>query len=103
MTRAGTPTGSPGGSRRARAGVDIVGTSTSCTLMLKREALEILEMGDDEDLRAVSERVFDVCEYLLMLHDRGELRTDFAPVRETVVYHARASSRGTGSASRRWT
>src|SRR3954454_22784989 len=27
----------------ARAGVDIVGTSTSCTLMLKREALEILE------------------------------------------------------------
>ena len=35
----------------ARAGVDIVGTSTSCTLMLKREALEILEMGDDEELR----------------------------------------------------
>ena len=34
----------------ARAGVDIVGTSTSCTLMLKREALEILELGDDEEL-----------------------------------------------------
>ena len=49
----------------ARAGVDIVGTSTSCTLMLKREAIEILELGDDPALRAVSERVFDICEYLL--------------------------------------
>ena len=40
------------GSRRTRAqGVDIVGTSTSCTLMLKREALEILELEDDAELR----------------------------------------------------
>ena len=80
----------------ARAGVDIVGSSTSCTLMLKREALEILEMGDDENLRAVSERVFDICEYLLMLHDRGELRTDFAPVPETVLYHAPCQQQGHG-------
>ena len=40
----------------ARAGVDIVGTSTSCTLMLKREALEILSMerrpGAADRLRA---------------------------------------------------
>ena len=48
----------------ARAGVDIVGTSTSCTLMLKREALEILSMEDDPELRIVSERVYDICEYL---------------------------------------
>ena len=68
----------------ARAGVDIVGTSTSCTLMLKREALEILGMGDDPELRAVSERVFDICEYLLAMHERGELKTDFQPVPETV-------------------
>ena len=47
-----TCTGSPSGSRRTRArAIDIVGTSTSCTLMLKREALEILGMGDDEELR----------------------------------------------------
>ena len=38
----------------ARAGIDIVGVSTSCTLMLKREALEILGLGDDAELRAVS-------------------------------------------------
>jgi glycerol-3-phosphate dehydrogenase subunit C len=80
----------------ARAGVDIVGTSTSCTLMLKREALEILELGDDEELLAVSARVFDICEYLLALHDRGELKTDFAPVSETVVYHAPCQQQGHG-------
>jgi glycerol-3-phosphate dehydrogenase subunit C len=80
----------------ARAGVDIVGTSTSCTLMLKREALEILEMTDDPDLRVVSERVFDICEYLLAMHDRGELETDLAPIRETVVYHAPCQQQGHG-------
>jgi glycerol-3-phosphate dehydrogenase subunit C len=80
----------------ARAGVDIVGTSTSCTLMLKREALEILEMGDDEELRVVSERVFDICEYLVAMHDRGELKTDFAPIRETVTYHAPCQQQGHG-------
>jgi glycerol-3-phosphate dehydrogenase subunit C len=80
----------------ARAGVDIVGTSTSCTLMLKREALEILEMEDDADLRAVSERVFDICEYLLAMHERGELRTDFAPVPEKITYHAPCQQQGHG-------
>ena len=83
-------------SRPTRAGVDIVGTSTSCTLMLKREALEILELGDDEELLAVSERVFDICEYLLAMHERGELKTDFAPLAETVTYHAPCQQQGHG-------
>ena len=80
----------------AREGVDIVGTSTSCTLMLKREALEILGMENDADLRAVSERVFDISEYLLAMHERGELKTDFQPVPETVVYHAPCQQQGHG-------
>jgi glycerol-3-phosphate dehydrogenase subunit C len=80
----------------ARAGVDIVGTSTSCTLMLKREALEILGMEDDRALRAVSERVFDICEYLIAMHERGELSTDFRAVDETVVYHAPCQQQGHG-------
>jgi glycerol-3-phosphate dehydrogenase subunit C len=77
----------------ARAGADIVATATSCSLMLKREALEILEL-DDEDVRLVSERTYDICEYLLALHDRGELRTDFRPVPETVAYHAPCQQQG---------
>jgi len=80
----------------ARAGVDIVGTSTSCTLMLKREALEILDLGHDEELRVVSEHVYDICEYLLAMHDRGELETDFAPLEETIVYHAPCQQQGHG-------
>jgi len=80
----------------ARAGTDIVGTSTSCTLMLKREALEILDLGDDPELRAVSARVFDICEYLLALHERGELKTDFAPLDEAVTYHAPCQQQGHG-------
>jgi glycerol-3-phosphate dehydrogenase subunit C len=80
----------------ARDGVDIVGTSTSCTLMLKREALEILGMDDDADLGVVSERVFDICEYLVGMHERGELRTDLQAVPETVVYHAPCQQQGHG-------
>ena len=80
----------------AREGVDIVATSTSCSLMLKREALEILGMGDDPELRVVSERVFDICEYLLAMHERGELDTRFEPVPETVVYHAPCQQQGHG-------
>jgi glycerol-3-phosphate dehydrogenase subunit C len=80
----------------ARAGVDIVGTSTSCTLMLKREAREILELDDDPDLRVVSDRVYDICEYLVMLHECGELRADFGPLPLTVTYHAPCQQQGHG-------
>jgi glycerol-3-phosphate dehydrogenase subunit C len=79
----------------ARAGHDIVATSTSCGLMLKREAREILGVEDD-DLAVVGPRVYDICEYLLMLHDRGELRTDFSPVEMAVPYHAPCQQRGHG-------
>jgi glycerol-3-phosphate dehydrogenase subunit C len=80
----------------ARAGVDIVGTSTSCTLMLKREAIEILGLEDDPELRLVGDRVYDICEYLAMLHARGELRTDFQPLPITVTYHAPCQQQGHG-------
>ena len=62
--------------------------------MLKREAREILGLEDDPDLKLVSERTYDICELLLELHDRGELRTDFQPVNETVAYHAPCQQQG---------
>jgi glycerol-3-phosphate dehydrogenase subunit C len=79
----------------AQRGYDIVTNSTSCGLMLKREAREILEVEDD-DLRVVSERTYDLCEYLLLLHERGELDTDFQPLPLTVPYHAPCQQRGHG-------
>jgi glycerol-3-phosphate dehydrogenase subunit C len=72
----------------------IVGDATSCTLMLKREAREILGLEDDPQLRLVSERTYDVCELLLELRDRGELRTDFQSVDEVVAYHAPCQQQG---------
>ena len=78
----------------AREGKTIVGIATSCTLMVKREAREILGLDEDPDVRVVSEHTFDICEFLLDLHDRGELRTDFQPVEETVAYHAPCQQQG---------
>jgi glycerol-3-phosphate dehydrogenase subunit C len=79
----------------ARAGVPIVANSTSCGLMLKKEAREILEL-EDEDVRVVGEQTYDLCEFLLGLHDRGELRTDFVPLPLTVPYHAPCQQQGHG-------
>jgi glycerol-3-phosphate dehydrogenase subunit C len=72
----------------------IVGNATSCTLMLKREAREVLGLENDPVLRRVSERTYDICELLLELHDRGELKTEFEPVNETVAYHAPCQQQG---------
>lgn len=80
----------------AHRGLDIVATSTSCGLMLKREAIEILDLEDDEDLRAVSERTVDICEFLWGLHERGELDTAFEPLELSVPYHAPCQQRGHG-------
>jgi len=77
-----------------RDGSIIVGNATSCTLMLKREAREILGLEDDPDLKLVSERTYDICELLLELHDQGELDTGFRPVPETVAYHAPCQQQG---------
>ncbi|MGH2774365.1 MAG: anaerobic glycerol-3-phosphate dehydrogenase subunit C [Actinomycetota bacterium] len=77
----------------AREGYDIVATSTSCGLMLKREAREILGM-ESGDLKVVSERMYDICEFLLDLHERGELETDFSAVPMKVPYHVPCQQRG---------
>ena len=79
----------------AREGCAIVSNSTSCGLMLKREAREILEVEDD-DVAVVSDAMFDLCEFLLLLHERGELRTDFKPLELTVPYHAPCQQQGHG-------
>jgi glycerol-3-phosphate dehydrogenase subunit C len=79
----------------AHEGIPIVANSTSCGLMLKREAHEILGI-EDEDLQVVSKQLFDVCEFLLLLHEKGELRTDFQPLPLEVPYHAPCQQRGHG-------
>jgi glycerol-3-phosphate dehydrogenase subunit C len=67
------------------AGVDIIASSTSCGLMLKHDYAHLLEIPGAE---AVGSRVYDICEYLWMLHEAGELDVDFQPVDTRVLYHA---------------
>jgi glycerol-3-phosphate dehydrogenase subunit C len=69
-----------------QAGYDIVGTSTSCTLTLKEEAPELLDMYD-ADTRLVAAHTYDLFEYLLLLADDGQLKTDFRPLDRAVPYH----------------
>jgi glycerol-3-phosphate dehydrogenase subunit C len=67
------------------ADVDIIASSTSCGLMLKHDYAHLLEIPGAEE---IGSRVYDICEYLWMLHEAGELNLDFQPVQTRVLYHA---------------
>jgi glycerol-3-phosphate dehydrogenase subunit C len=63
-----------------------VGTSTSCTLTLKEEAPELLDMHD-ADTQLVAENTYDFNEFLLLLHEEGSLNLHFNPMPITIGYH----------------
>lgn len=65
----------------------IVTASGSCGGQLKHEAREILEM-DGPELEDVSTRMWDICDFLLDLADKGELNMDMEPFEATIPYHA---------------
>ena len=73
--------------RSAGKDLTIVSSSGSCTGMLKHEAHEIMGVSDDK-LKDVGTRIRDMMEFLLDLHDAGELPTDFQAIDMTVPYHA---------------
>jgi glycerol-3-phosphate dehydrogenase subunit C len=77
----------------ARKGIPIIGTSTSCTLTLKEEAPELLDMHD-EDTQLVARMTFDFNEFLLNLFAEGDLRTDFTSIPLTLAYHIPCQYRG---------
>jgi glycerol-3-phosphate dehydrogenase subunit C len=79
----------------AQQGIPIVGTSTSCTLTLKEEAPELLGMHDTA-ARLVAENTYDIFEFLRLLHERGELNTNFKPIERTLPYHAPCQQRAHG-------
>ena len=79
----------------ARKGYKIVGTSTSCTHTIKAEYREMLDLHDD-DAEVVANATWDICEFLLDLHDRGKLDTGFGPLDEDLPYHAPCQLRSHG-------
>jgi Fe-S oxidoreductase len=64
-------------------GYAIVSPIPSCSLMLKKEYPALL--GTDE-ARTVAKHTFDICEYLMSLHQKGELSTDFSRPVGTIAY-----------------
>ncbi len=76
----------------ARAGFPIVGTSTSCTLTLKEEAPELLDMTD-EGAQQLKFGTWDIFEWLRELHEQDALRTDLRPLALTLPYHAPCQQR----------
>ncbi len=72
--------------RAAGGELTIVSSSGSCTGMLKHEAHEIMGVSDDR-LKDVGTRIRDMMEFLLELHDAGEL-PPMSPIEMTVPYHA---------------
>jgi glycerol-3-phosphate dehydrogenase subunit C len=79
----------------AQQGIPIIGTSTSCTLTLKEEAPELLGMHDTA-ARLVAENTYDIFEFLRLLHERGELDTNFKPIQRSLPYHAPCQQRAHG-------
>ena len=69
-----------------RQGIPIVGTSTSCTLTLKEEAPELLDLHD-ENSQLVAANTFDFNEFLLFLLEDGSLNLNFNPLPLTLGYH----------------
>ncbi len=71
----------------AQGGMPIVGHGSSCTLSLKSDYREILDLHTEE-AALVARSTYDLCEFLAGLLDAGELDTDFQPLEATVIYHA---------------
>lgn len=67
-------------------GYDIVAPIPSCVLMFKQELP--LMFPDDEQLKKVSEAIYDPFEYLMLRHKQGKLNTDFKQSLGSVAYHA---------------
>jgi Fe-S oxidoreductase len=64
-------------------GYAIVSPIPTCSLMLKKEYPALL---DDEHARLVAKNTFDLCEYLMGLHQRGQLSADFTTRIGKVAY-----------------
>jgi anaerobic glycerol-3-phosphate dehydrogenase C subunit len=68
----------------AANGSDIVTACPSCSLMIKREYPNLY---DSDEARLVSEHIYYVDEYLMLLNRRGELSRDLVEISESVFYH----------------
>jgi glycerol-3-phosphate dehydrogenase subunit C len=69
-----------------KAGIPIVGTSTSCTLALKHDYRTILGV-EGEAAEAVALNTFDIFEFIEERLGKALDRADLAPIEATALYH----------------
>lgn len=67
-----------------RQGYHIVANEPAAVLCLTREYPALI---DSADAQLVAKNTSEVCDYLLKLHESGELRLDFHPLAGAVAYH----------------
>ncbi len=72
-------------SEYAAQGVSIVFSEPSCALAVKSEYPRII---GSEEARMVADQCHDIHQYLMAMHARGELKTDFNRLDMKVGYHA---------------
>jgi FAD/FMN-containing dehydrogenase/Fe-S oxidoreductase len=68
----------------AREGCPILCSEPTAALMLRHDALDLL---DDPDVRLVAAQTVEFTAYLWDLHQQGQLRTDFLPLNFSVGHH----------------
>ena len=68
-----------------REGTDIVFSSTSCGLMLRHEYSRLLALPGAEELAG---HLFDLCDFLLRLHQGEKSDVSFRPLRMRAAYFA---------------
>jgi len=64
-------------------GYDIVVPGPTCSYMLKQEYPRLV----GSEAEPVASRTYDICEYLMGLHNEGALSTEFANDPGKIVYH----------------
>lgn len=74
-------------------GYPVITCCTSCGLMLKQEYQELYDI---EGLAENAKNLYDGCEFLLLLADKGKLNTQFAALEKKVLYHAPCHLRAQG-------
>jgi glycerol-3-phosphate dehydrogenase subunit C len=79
----------------ALAGIPIVATSTSCSLTLKQYYVDLLDIRT-EAAWTVAAGVYDICEFLRLLHERGEMNAAFGALAMPLAYHAPCQLRSHG-------
>ncbi|NIM98545.1 MAG: anaerobic glycerol-3-phosphate dehydrogenase subunit C [candidate division Zixibacteria bacterium] len=74
-------------------GYDIVFSSSTCGQMIRCSYPGFFAI---DGAGRVAEHTYDICEYLMLLHDNGELNTDFSPIEERYPYHVPCHLRSMG-------